>query len=144
MARKWTSETITMLLFVLFTYAAGSKLANYKLFIFQMNAQPFDDSFTKWLVPGLLLTEFAVAACLIFKRTLLTGLWASLVLLVTFTVYIVLIKAQYFDTVPCSCGGVIEQLSWTQHLVFNLFFIGINIAAIALNRYPAQQQLKLS
>lgn len=133
-----------MLLFILFTYAAGSKLADYKLFIFQMNAQPFNDNFTKWLVPGLLIAEFAVAACLVFKRTQLAGLWASLVMLLAFTVYIVLIKAQYFDTVPCSCGGVIAQLSWTQHLVFNLFFIGINIAGIALNSRLPTQQLKLS
>jgi len=27
------------------------------------------------------------------------------------------------DNLPCSCGGVIQQLSWTQHIVFNLIFI---------------------
>ena len=22
----------------------------------------------------------------------------------------------------CSCGGVIKQMNWTQHLIFNIFF----------------------
>lgn len=144
MSRKWTLESITMLLFILFTYAAGSKLANYKLFIFQMNAQPFDDKYTPLLVAGLLAVEFAIAASLIFGRTQRVGLWASLVLLLMFTAYIILIKLQYFDNIPCSCGGVIESLSWTQHLFFNLFFIGISITGLVLNKLPPQRQLNLS
>lgn len=144
MSRKWTFESITMLLFILFTYAAGSKLADYKLFIFQMNAQPFDDKYTPLLVAGLLAVEFAIAACLIFGRTQRVGLWASLILMLIFTVYIILIKLQYFDSIPCSCGGVIEHLSWTQHLFFNLFFIGISITGLVLNKLPPQRQLNLS
>ena len=39
-----------------------------------------------------------------------------------FTVYIILIL--YFsDFVPCSCGGVLENLSWKEHVVFNVLFI---------------------
>lgn len=144
MARKTTLETITMLLFILFTYAAGSKLANYKLFIFQMDAQPFDNRYTPFLVAGLLLVEFAVAACLVFRKTLRTGLWASLVLLTVFTAYIALIQLQYFDTVPCACGGVIAQFSWTQHLIFNLFFLAINIAGIILSKSASQPRLRFS
>ncbi|WP_343701388.1 MauE/DoxX family redox-associated membrane protein [Chitinophaga sp.] len=148
MTRKWTLESITMLLFILFTYAAGSKLANYKLFLFQMDAQPFDNQYTLPLAVGLLLMEFAIAACLIFKRTIKAGLWASLSMLIAFTAYIILIKLNYFGSIPCSCGGVIERLSWTQHLFFNLFFIGINIAGIVLYKLPPsapqQPQLKLS
>jgi len=33
---------------------------------------------------------------------------------------------------PCSCGGVIELLSWNQHVVFNGVFILIDLAAIIL------------
>jgi hypothetical protein len=31
---------------------------------------------------------------------------------------------------PCSCGGVIQQLSWKQHIVFNISFIVLGIAGI--------------
>lgn len=144
MARKWTLEAIVLLLFALFIYAAGSKLADYKLFVFQMNAQPFNDRYTPALVVGLLLAEFAVAACLVFRKTLRIGLWASLALLFMFTIYIALIKLNFYDTVPCSCGGVIALLSWTQHLFFNLFFIAINIAGIILSSFSSQPQLRFS
>jgi len=30
-----------------------------------------------------------------------------------------------FDRIPCSCGGIIAKLSWGQHLVFNLIFLGL-------------------
>ncbi|AWO00696.1 hypothetical protein DLD77_02790 [Chitinophaga alhagiae] len=137
-----------MLLFILFTYAAGSKLANYKQFLFQMDAQPFNNRYTTPLVIGLLLIEFAIAACLIFRKTMKAGLWASLIMLVIFTAYIALIKLNYFGSIPCSCGGVIERLNWTQHLFFNLFFVGISIAGIVLYKLPPsaprQSQLKLS
>lgn len=144
MSRKWTLEAIVLLLFMLFTYAAGSKLADYKHFIFQMNGQPFDNRYTYALVFGIPLLEFAIAICLIFSKTLWIGLWSSLALLLVFTGYIVLIKLNYFGTVPCSCGGVIEHLNWTQHLFFNLFFIGINVAGILFYKQPSPKQLRFS
>ena len=39
-----------------------------------------------------------------------------------FTVYIILIL-NFSDFVPCSCGGVLENLSWKEHVVFNVLFI---------------------
>jgi hypothetical protein len=138
MSRKWLLEAIVLLLFILFVYAATSKLIDFKRFSFQMDSQPFDDRFTPWLVFGVPLTEFVIAAMLIFKRTLLAGLWASLILMLLFTGYIILIKLNYFGKIPCSCGGVISQLSWTQHLFFNLFFVLISIAGIVLRRKQLQ------
>jgi hypothetical protein len=35
---------------------------------------------------------------------------------------------------PCSCGGIIQQLSWKQHIVFNCIFIGLNGLAIYLQK----------
>lgn len=138
MSRKWLLEAIVLLLFILFVYAATSKLIDFKRFSFQMDSQPFDDRFTPWLVFGVPLTEFVIAAMLIFKRTLLAGLWASLILMLLFTGYIILIKLNYFGKIPCSCGGVISQLNWTQHLFFNLFFVLISIAGIVLRRKQLQ------
>lgn len=138
MSRKWLVETIVLLLFILFVYAATSKLMDYKHFSFQMDAQPFDDRFTPWLVFGVPLVEFVIAAMLIFKRTMMTGLWASLALMLIFTGYIIMIKLNFFGKIPCSCGGVISRLNWTQHLFFNLFFVLISIAGIILQRRHVQ------
>lgn len=132
MSRKWVLEIILLLLFILFVYTAGSKLINYKTTVFQMNAQPFDNKYTPFLVLGIPIAEFIVAGLLIFKRTLLKGLWASFFLLAIFTGYIILVKINYYGTIPCSCGGVLKDLTWTKHLFFNLFFMAISIVGILI------------
>lgn len=45
--------------------------------------------------------------------------------------YIYLIL-NYSDFIPCSCGGISEKLSWTEHLVFNIGFIALALVAIVL------------
>lgn len=138
MSRKWLVETIVLLLFILFVYAAASKLIDYKHFSFQIDSQPFDNRLTPWIVFGIPALEFILAGMLIYKRTLLAGLWGSLILMLLFTGYIGLIQLNYFGKIPCSCGGVISQLNWTQHLFFNLFFVLISIAGIILHRKHLQ------
>jgi len=36
---------------------------------------------------------------------------------------------------PCGCGGVIEKMSWIQHLWFNLIFLALSIFALRLKVY---------
>jgi hypothetical protein len=45
-----------------------------------------------------------------------------------------LIILHAFSYIPCSCGGIIKRLTWRQHLVLNLFFVGLAIAGIILQR----------
>ncbi|HEY1009841.1 MAG TPA: MauE/DoxX family redox-associated membrane protein [Sphingobacteriaceae bacterium] len=73
-----------------------------------------------WAVP---VVELFTAGLLVFEKTRLKGLIASLILLLAFTVYIALIQFNYFGYVPCSCGGVISKLSWEGHFLFNMVFI---------------------
>lgn len=141
MKTKHILELISFAIFLMFVYAAGSKLIDYKLFVFQMNMQPFDDKYTNILAFGLPILEFIIAALLIFKRTLLTGLWLSLILMIFFTGYIVLIELNYYGTVPCSCGGIISKLSWSQHLIFNLFFVLISIIGIVIYKRNKNYQV---
>lgn len=149
MHRKWIMEIIVLLLFSLFVYAATTKLMDYKVFLFQMNDQPFDDKYSVALVWGLPALQFIIAGLLIFKRTLLSGLYSSLILMLIFTGYIALIKLNFFDHVPCSCGGVIPSFTWMQHLYFNLFFVFISVLGIVLHRRyhrntpPAYDQINI-
>src|SRR5690606_28338776 len=57
------------------------------------------------------------------------SLFASYLLIVMFTAYILIIL-NFSDFIPCSCGGVLEKLSWTQHLLFNIAFIALSCIAI--------------
>src|SRR5690606_10893575 len=49
--------------------------------------------------------------------------------MVAFTVYIYLIL-NYSDFVPCSCGGILEKLGWTEHLIFNAAAVLLSIVGI--------------
>ncbi len=138
MKQELTIKFICTLLVFLFVYAAASKLADIKTFMADMYNQPFP-AFVKpilvWAVP---FTELAIAALLIFDTTRLIGLYASLILMVGFTFYTAVVLLHFFEYVPCSCGGVIKNLSWKQHLVFNLFFAGISL--IGIFKYPLKRE----
>lgn len=48
-----------------------------------------------------------------------------------FTVYIFMIL-NFTSFIPCSCGGVLEKLGWTEHLIFNAVFVIMGLIAISL------------
>jgi putative oxidoreductase len=130
MKRNLIIEVICSLLILLFVYTASSKLIALTTTYQEMNNQPFPNWMTPYLVWGISLLELAIASLLLFNRTKKAGLWSSLILMTLFTGYIGAILLRFFDRVPCSCGGVLKQLGWTNHLYFNLFFVAI--AAIGL------------
>lgn len=60
-----------------------------------------------------------------------------------FTAYIVIIlHFSYF--VPCSCGGILEKLGWTEHLIFNVVFVLLAIVAILLQAMNNRILIQLS
>lgn len=135
---KTIYSILSALLLLLFTYAAMSKLIDLHQFHAQLYLQPFSHSLADILLYALPVTELVVAALLYFAQTRFTGLWLSLTLLVVFTVYITLGMFHYWKRVPCSCGGILNHLSWTAHYIFNWVFTLINISAILL--HPVRRQ----
>jgi putative oxidoreductase len=99
-----------------------------------MNNQPLPDSWTPFLVWTIPCVEIAISVSLVIERTRLLGFYASLVVMGLFTIYTGIILAHFFPYIPCSCGGVIKRLTWTQHLVLNLFFVGLSILGVILQR----------
>lgn len=134
MKRKIVIEILSSLLILLFVYTSVSKWLAFKKFIGEMNNQPFPNWMTPVLVWTLPAAEVLIAGLLMFDRTQLIGFRASLILMLLFTVYTLLVLLNVFGRTPCSCGGVIEQLTWGQHLFFNLFFIGVALTGIWLKR----------
>lgn len=126
-----TVDTIVcLLLILLFTYSSISKLINFEGFEYDLNKQPFSNALTPVLAFLIPAVEIALVVLLSFDRTRKTGMYLSLVLMVIFTVYTCLVLLHAFEYVPCSCGGVIGRLTWPQHLVFNLFFVGVSVVGI--------------
>jgi len=127
-------ESVCALLILLFLYASISKFLDFKTFIDQMNNQPLPNSWTPFLVWGIPLLEIAISISLLFEYTRLFGLYASLILMVIFTIYTGIVLLHFFPYIPCSCGGVIRHLTWGQHLILNLFYITISVLGIILQQ----------
>ena len=134
MKRKIIIEIISSLLILLFLYASVSKWLAFKTFIGEMNNQPFPNWMTPFLVWSIPFIEVLIAIGLIFEKTRVQSFYASLILMLAFTIYTVVILLHAFKYIPCSCGGVIRKLTWPQHLFFNLFFVGISILGIMLKK----------
>ena len=132
-------EVICSLLIILFIYSSLSKLSAYNRFSVQLSKSPFITSYYQLVAWGIPATEIVIALLLALKRTRLVGLYAAFFLMSLFTAYLV-IMLSYSYYIPCSCGGVLEYLSWEQHIVFNSFFIAIAAAGVLLNAYQSNQK----
>lgn len=139
--KRIIAQIIALLLTFLFVYTAASKLGDYNQFVEQMNSQPFNNSYTPLLVWGVPLAELLTSLLLMFSRSRLLGFYSSTALMALFTGYIILIQLNYYSYIPCSCGGVIRNLTWTQHLIFNIFFLILGIMGIVTEKKLNKQNL---
>lgn len=125
-------DVICALVISLFVYAAITKLLDYQKFRVQIGQSPLLTAFAGWVAWMVPAVELIISALLITIRFRLIALYASFGLMVMFTAYIIAIT-QFSDYIPCSCGGVLEKLNWTQHLIFNLVFVVLTLLAIVLH-----------
>lgn len=132
--RNFIRNLPVALLILLYAYAAASKLGDYRDFKGQLYNQTFPHAWADVLVILLPALELLTAGLLFHPKTSAAGLLLSIGLLTLFTGYIVLVQLHFWDRVPCSCGGILNKMSWTIHLFFNLFFILLNLAAIRTGR----------
>jgi hypothetical protein len=129
--KAYFPDLAATLFIFLFVYAAMSKILDYQKFTVQLGQSPLLTKFSTvaaWCVP---LVETAIIALLSFQRTRLIGLYSSFTIMVVFTAYIIVIT-QFSDYVPCSCGGILQNMSWNEHMVFNLGFTGLAATAVLI------------
>jgi uncharacterized membrane protein YphA (DoxX/SURF4 family) len=130
--RKYFLHTVTYLYILLWTYAAISKLKDVDKFYGQVSQSPMLTPFATiavWTIPTL---EILLAVLLISGKHKRFALYASYSLMTLFCFYIIGIT-EYSPYVPCSCGGILEHMTWSQHLYFNLLFC--LLAAMAILTY---------
>lgn len=121
MKNKWIIEIISALLIGLLIYAAFSKLLAYPVFVAQLHTHPMLKPFAGFLAWAVPVVELGVALLLFIPRSRLAGFTGALALMIMFTLYIAgMLLSDYH--LPCSCGGILRNLTWKQHLVFNVFF----------------------
>lgn len=104
---------------LLFTYTGFSKLLRHDAFEVVLRSSPFLNhwsGFLLWFIPSL---ELVTAILLLFQSTRFVGFYFSFSLMIIFSVYIAVMLSSS-SNLPCSCGGVLDQLSWKGHLILNL------------------------
>lgn len=133
MNRLRTPDLISLLLIMMFSYAAVNKLIDFSAFKVQMSVQPVPKWSVVYLVYGIPLVELTTILTLLFDKTKSIGLFTSTILMIAFTTYVGLAMTGSFGIIPCSCGGIISHLSWQAHFVFNLIFLLLSVYATFLD-----------
>ncbi|CAL1517417.1 MauE/DoxX family redox-associated membrane protein [Chitinophaga sp. MM2321] len=137
--RQWIlGEGIPLLYICLLLYTAISKLMQYDLTREQMAVMPVISPFSgivTWLLP---VSEIIIALVVFVPRTRRIGLYLSTGLMIGFTMYVAYMM-KFFSHLPCTCGGFLQNLTWPQHLLFNLFFVLIGVIAILASRFPIKE-----
>ncbi len=124
---------IISVLGAVFFYTAVNKLLDINTFRMELSASPILGglaNITAWVIPIL---ELSAMILLIFPEFRQKGLYASLVLMTGFTIYLLILHG-LDDQPSCSCGGFIELLSFKSHLFFNGACITLCLAGIVLTR----------
>lgn len=127
--RRIIIEIICLLYVLLFVYAAVSKLLDFERFQVQLAQSPLLSAFALWVSPLVIGIELLIAFLLVFPRTRIVALFGALSLMTMFTAYIFIIL-HYSSFVPCSCGGILEKMTWNAHLAFNIVFLFLALVAI--------------
>ncbi len=117
------SIVLTYTLIIIFLYTAITKLMDYDTFLNEIQRSPLlPYSLTPFIAYAVIFIEFGICILLLVERTNTFGILLSGGLLFLFTIYITMILL-FSPYVPCSCGGIISQLSWTAHLILNISLI---------------------
>ena len=123
---------ICFMLISLWMYAVTSKLMDFNMFSVQMHRQllfPILKDTLPYLLPA---TELLATILLAFSSTRFSGLLLSFFMLLAFTVYIGFAMSRLMGKIPCSCGGILNKMSWGTHLFFNLFVLLFTACGIYL------------
>lgn len=136
-------QFIAAVIALMFFYAVAIKLSDYEQAYWNMHNQVFSEQLAvvlTWLIP---LIECLLIILLLYRPFMIKGLWGTLALLSTFSVYIVLAMHHFFDRTPCSCGGILgSQSSYYDQLWFNIGFILLTISGLVIARKVGDGQAK--
>lgn len=124
--------SISYLFILLFVYAAISKILDFQNFQVQLGQSPLLSSFSGYISYSIIIIEFVISVLLAIPKYRRYALYCSIALMSMFTSYIIIIL-NFSSFIPCSCGGILEKMGWTEHLIFNVFFIISGCLAILLH-----------
>ncbi|WP_026968020.1 MauE/DoxX family redox-associated membrane protein [Algoriphagus terrigena] len=128
------TEVCALLLAFLFAYTGIVKLYDWQETRLAMYNQVIPDWSQELLLYGIPVMELLLAVLLLVPRFRRMGFVISVILMGSFTAYVAWVWLGLAGRTPCSCGGIISSLTWGQHLIFNLVFLGISIVGVWMER----------
>lgn len=94
-----------------------------------------NQTFPAWLATTLAyilpIVEVGLALFLFFSKTRWWGFLGSALLLAVFITYVGLIWVGAFPRVPCNCAGILNSVSWLEHLLINSALLLLSIFGTA-------------
>lgn len=106
----------------MFVYASVSKILDFENFQVQLAQSPLLSAYAGSISYAVIISELLISSLLGIPKFRIYGLYSSFAMMFAFTFYIYIIL-NYSSFIPCSCGGILESLSWNEHLIFNVVCI---------------------
>jgi thiol-disulfide isomerase/thioredoxin len=133
MKKTFWFSTITWFFIILFIYTGVAKLTDLASardrLVFSPLPAPLA-SISAWSLP---ICELLLAVALFIPAIRLKALYATLILMTLFTAYVLIILS-IDDHISCGCGGIVEELSPKQHVLFNSTCVILSAIAILISR----------
>lgn len=126
-------DFIAAVLIFLFVYTASSKLFTIDQFKAVISVSPLLGDYASllsWLIPSV---ELVVSLLIFLPFSRKYGLLFSSILMGIFTLYIAYMLL-FSPDLPCSCGGVLKEMSWSHHLIFNIIFFFLSVLGWSICR----------
>lgn len=127
--KNYFIEAVSLFYILLFVYAAISKVLEFENFQAQLGQSSIIGAYAGIVSYSIIIIELLVSVMLVIPSFKLRGLYSSFILMSLFTVYIFIIL-NFTSNIPCSCGGILEKMTWKGHLIFNI--ISLILAGLAL------------
>lgn len=133
-------EVIFGLFIFLFVYTAFSKFFDFNNFKAVLGLSPLIGKHASTVAMAIPITELMIAGLLLIPKSRRFGLIFSFLLISIFTIYI-LYMVMYVPNLPCSCGGVIQHMTWKQHIIFNIAWLVLALTGLHLMNRQSYQLL---
>ena len=131
MIRNIFVQLIRFLLISLFCYTTFHKVIDLAKFESTlMKSTLISDSLVVILLYLVPILEVSIIILLLVKNYLI-GFYGAFFTLLLFTMYLIALNNFSFYK-GCSCGGIFNEISYTQHLVVNIIFLLLSLVGIFL------------
>ena len=130
--KKIIYHIILITLMALWIPISLDKFINFGLFRSAMIQQPFADQLGIVLSYTLPPVELAAGLLFISPRMRPSAFKLSSLLMLAFVTYVGLAVLNVWGKIPCGCGLIFNQLSWTAHLWLNTGFLVISLFGLWL------------